>query len=141
MRCPAEAMPADQPAGMGSVINTSYTIAESDSCGGMTFSTSHTWTEPGYYLTPGEMLSFDVGASWSTSGDKFCNAMSTGVSTWLAAGATTITARQGKIIVSTEASGGVSSSGEWTVPGGSEGQTLSIRAHGEQGGVGGTGDL
>ena len=122
----------------GNGITTSYMIAESDSCGGMTFSSSHTWTAPGYYLTPGEILSFDVGASWSASGDSTCNSMSTGVSTWLAAGATTITARRGNIVVSTEPSGGVSSSGEWTVPGGSEGKTLSIRAHGEQGGVGGT---
>ena len=122
----------------GNSITTTFFVPGSDTCGEMTFISQHTWTEPGYYLTPGEILTFDVQASWSANGESGCQSMVTGVNTWVAAGATTIKTDRGKINVSTEPSGSVSSSGEWTVPGGSEGQTFSIRAHGEQGGAGGT---
>lgn len=43
------------------------------------------------------------------------------------------------MIVSTEPTGAISNSGSWTVlPASAEGETFSIRAHGEQGGAGGT---
>ena len=123
----------------GNSISTANTVPGSENCGGFKFQTSHSWTEPPFYLAPGEILAFTVDASWSTSGDTGCGSMVTGLTTWIAMGATTIKARQSSVIPSSQPSGSVSSGGEWTVPSGkAEGSELSIRAHGEQGGAGGT---
>lgn len=123
----------------GNSIQTSYISLAGFECKDQIFNTYHTWTEPGTSLTPGQELSFDVAASWNLDGTAACTSLTAGVNTWVMAGITTIQAKNSRIIVATEPSGSVSGNGTWIVPFGTNpGESMSITAHGEQGGVGGS---
>ena len=123
----------------GNSISTSFTHGGNLGCPDQVFQTTHTWTEPGSILTPGEVLDYSVSAAWSLDGTPSCTSLAAGVNTFITAGTTTIKAQQNQIQVSIEPSGSVSNSGSWIVPSGSsEGAGLTITAHGETGGLGGT---
>lgn len=120
-------------------IETSYRHGGNMGCSDPTFHTMHTWTTPPGVLSPGETLSFDVSAAWSLEGSPACTSLTAGVNTSIVAGITRILAEQKKIIVSKEPDGSVSKSGIWVVPAGQNvGETLTITAHGDGGGVGGS---
>ena len=123
----------------GTTINTSYSIPASEFCGAQEFTTHHSWTEPFSVLTPGNNITFSVEASWALNGSSDCSSLSAGLDTWVTAGATNITARRDKVIVAVESSGSVSNSGSWIVPSAStEGEIMTIKAGGGQGGAGGS---
>jgi len=123
----------------GNSIQTSYTYPGNLDCKDQVFQTTHTWTDPGSSLTPGQELTFDVSASWNLDGSAQCSSMVTGVNTWVMAGVTTIEAKNSHINVSTEPNGSISKQGSWVVPfGGNPGQEMTITAHAEQAGAGGS---
>jgi len=111
----------------GNSIQTSYTYPGNLDCKDQVFQTTHTWTDPGSSLTPGQELTFDVSASWNLDGSAQCSSMVTGVNTWVMAGVTTIEAKNSHINVSTEPNGSISKQGSWVVPfGGNPGQEMTI---------------
>lgn len=101
--------------------------------------TSHGWTIPPASLSPGSSVSFAVSASWSLDGPPLCSSSITGISTYVKAGATVV-AKTGDhhVVPSAHPTGAMSNSGTWRVPECTNGDTLSITAHGEQGGAGGS---
>ena len=123
----------------GNSIQTSYIHGGNFECEDQIFDTYHTWTEPGTSLMPGQELSFDVTTSWNLNGTAACTSLTAGANTWIMAGITTILAKNSHIVVSQEPNGSVSGQGDWIVPSGSTpGESMTITAHGEQGGVGGS---
>ncbi len=123
----------------GNSLQTSYRHGGNMGCNDPTFSTTHTWSQPPNILTPGESLSFDVTAAWSLDGSPGCSSLTAGVNTAIMAGTTRILAEQKKIIVSKEPEGSVSNAGVWVVPAGrNAGETLTLTAHADGGGVGGS---
>jgi hypothetical protein len=123
----------------GNWIKTQYTHAANAGCSPPTLSTIHTWTQPPTRLTPGQTVNFNVSASWELAGPPSCTSLSTGLRTYIMAGATTITAQKSKVIVSKEPNGAVANSGSWVVPAGSrEGATMTITAYADAAVAGGT---
>jgi len=127
----------------GSSITTSYTHAGNLGCSEQTFITNHQWTDPGEKtfakLFPGEKITFSVSLSWELVGTPECTSLTAGASTYVTAGDTTFKADIATINLSSEPEGLVySDSGTWVVGTGSVGDTMSIKAHGSSGSLGGT---
>ena len=123
----------------GSSITTSYTHAGNLGCSEQTFITTHHWSDPGQKLYPGEQITFSVSLSWELVGTRECTSLTAGASTYVTAGDTTFKADQSTINVSSDPEGLVfSDSGTWVVGPGSVGDTMSIKAHGSSGSLGGT---
>ena len=120
-------------------IDTIYAHAGGEGCSEQYFMTTHTWTQPGDVLHPGEQLDFDVAAEWWLDGSASCTGLTAGVSTFINFGNSSIQASDDHIAVSVNPTGSVSNSGTWMVfSGSSEGATMSIYANGQTGGLGGS---
>ncbi len=123
----------------GNTIETSYRHAGNMGCNDPTFQTTHSWTQPPNSLIPGETISFEVSAAWQLDGSPDCSSLTAGVNTSMVAGINRILAERKKIIVAQEPEGSISNSGNWMVPAGQNiGETLTLTAHGDGGGVGGS---
>lgn len=95
--------------------------------------------KPPNSLTPGETISFEVSAAWKLDGSADCSSLAAGVNTSLVVGANRILAERKKIIVSQEPEGLISNSSILTIPTGQNiGETFTLTAHGDGGGVGGS---
>ena len=122
----------------GNWIGTRFKHAGNFGCEEQEFVTAHEWNGLQEELIPGKPYSFSVTLTWRLEGTPECSSLTAGAKTSLTAGSTVVEIGQSSIILSTEPDGDLGNSGSWTAPSGNDGDTLSIKAHGSSGSLGGT---
>ena len=122
----------------GNWIGTRYMHAGNMGCDDQEFVTAHEWIGLENEFIAGKTYYFTVTLTWRLEGKPECSSLTAGAKTSLTAGTTVVEIKQSKIILTTEPNGDLGNSGNWTAPKGSDGDTLTIKAHGSSGSLGGT---
>ncbi len=122
----------------GNWIGTRYKHAGNFGCNEQEFVTAHEWSGLRNELIPGKTYFFTVSLTWRLEGEAECSALTAGAKTSLTAGTTVVEIKQSTIILSKEPNGDLGNTGQWTAPGGNDGDTMTIKAHGSSGSLGGT---
>jgi hypothetical protein len=122
----------------GNWIGTRYSHAGNFGCDEQIFVTAHEWSGLDDELIPGKDYYFSVVLTWRLEGEPECTSLTAGAKTSLSVGTTVVEIGQSTINLSSEPNGDLSNGGYWTAPKGNEGDTMTIKAHGSSGSLGGT---